>query len=421
MCIHRRAPGNKRPVIALSGPVIAFARQLRQDALMETPPHTAPLRIIQVVNVRWFNATAWYGLFLAKLLREAGHEVLTLGLGGTESFAKAEEWGLSPMALPLNDTNPLAVAALTGKLRRLIRDFTPDIVNCHRGESFALWAALKALSGNGFGLVRTRGDQRPPKGGIVNAYLHTRAADGVIATCSAIAEAFRARLRVPENQLHTIYGGVDTRLFYRDANGRAAARASLGLGPKDCAIGLVGRFDAVKGQKELIEAFAKMKEAAGQSSRRPRLVLAGFATSSTSEETVRSWASEAGLGDDVLFPGRVPDVRGLLNALDLGVVASLGSETIARVALEVMACGVPLIGTTVGVMPDLLDAEALVPPGDTGAMADLLRRFLAGPEYGETLCVAQEKRMQTLSEKDFLEQTLAVYRQVAAKRAGLTN
>jgi hypothetical protein len=38
------------------------------------------LRLIQVVNVRWVNATAWYALFLARLLKEAGHQVLTLGL-----------------------------------------------------------------------------------------------------------------------------------------------------------------------------------------------------------------------------------------------------------------------------------------------------------------------------------------------------
>lgn len=384
---------------------------------MKTLSPDAALRIIQVVNVRWFNATAWYGLFLAKLFREAGHEVLTLGLGGTESFARAEEWGLSPVALPLNAANPLAVAALGGKLRRVIRDFRPLIVNCHRGESFFLWAALKHFENNGFGLIRTRGDQRLPKGGLVNAYLHARAADAVIATSSAIAGAFRTRLNVPEDRIHTIFGGVDTRVFYRDEGSRATTRASLGLGPADCAIGLVGRFDAVKGQKELIRAFARLKEAGDVFSRRPRLVLAGFATSSTSEADIRAWVNEAGIAADVLLPGRCPDIRGLMNALDLGVVASLGSETIARAALEIMACGVPLVGADVGVMPDLLAPEALVPPGDIAATAALLRRFLTDSAFGDALRAAQAHRMCSLSEKSFLEQTLAVYRSVAAKRA----
>lgn len=62
----------------------------------------ARLRVIQVVNVRWFNATAWYGLFLATLLREAGHEVRVLCPAGTECCDKAREMGLDPEPLDLN-------------------------------------------------------------------------------------------------------------------------------------------------------------------------------------------------------------------------------------------------------------------------------------------------------------------------------
>ena len=50
-------------------------------------------RSIQVVNVRWFNATAWYGLELARLLNAAGHESRVVALADTETFAKAEEMG----------------------------------------------------------------------------------------------------------------------------------------------------------------------------------------------------------------------------------------------------------------------------------------------------------------------------------------
>lgn len=59
-------------------------------------------RSIQVVNVRWFNATAWYGLELARLLNAAGHESRVVALADTETFAKAEEMGLRPLAMPLN-------------------------------------------------------------------------------------------------------------------------------------------------------------------------------------------------------------------------------------------------------------------------------------------------------------------------------
>lgn len=51
------------------------------------------MRSIQVVNVRWFNATAWYGMYLSRLLLEGGHEVLVLGLPGTLSARKGRNGG----------------------------------------------------------------------------------------------------------------------------------------------------------------------------------------------------------------------------------------------------------------------------------------------------------------------------------------
>ena len=134
------------------------------------------LRIIQVVNVRWFNATAWYGLFLSRLLREAGHEALVLALPGTEAFAKAEAMGLEPAPLNLNSGNPLVLAGELRRLRALLREFKPHVVNCHRGEGLLFWGMFKAL-GHPFALVRTRGDQRPPKGNLPNRLLHARLAD----------------------------------------------------------------------------------------------------------------------------------------------------------------------------------------------------------------------------------------------------
>ena len=91
--------------------------------------------------------------------------------------------------------------------------------------------------------------------------------------------------------------------------------------------------------------------------------------------------------------GKVPDVTACLSALDVGVVASLWSETIARAALEIMACGRPLVSTSVGVMPDLLPASALVAPGDVDALAGVLRRAALSLQR-LTLLPAQAMRLR---------------------------
>ena len=290
-------------------------------------------RSIQVVNVRWFNATAWYGLELARLLNAAGHESRVVALADTETFAKAEEMGLRPLAMPLNAKNPLEFPGLIRDMGRLVREFRPDVVNCHRGESFLFWGLLKGMGG--YALVRTRGDQRLPKGNLPNRILHTRVADAVVATNSVMARHFAEKMRVPAERLHMILGGVDTERFRFEPEGRAEVRARYGFTDDECVVGLLGRFDLVKGQRETIAALAKL---VGEGVRNIRLLLLGFSTATLQEE-VEAWIREAGMERYVTITGKVPDVTACLSALDVGVVASLWSETIARAALEIMACG----------------------------------------------------------------------------------
>lgn len=362
------------------------------------------MRSIQVVNVRWFNATAWYGMYLSHLLQEAGHEVLVLGLPGTLSARKGEEWGLPMRLLPLNTATPWGLAGLYAELRTLTRQFRPDVVNCHRGESFLLWGLLKKDLG-GFRLVRTRGDQRPPKANLVNRWLHNNVADAVITTNARMTRHFRDAFRMPPTKLHQILGGVDTSTFFPDQHARARIRTELGYADTDFVVGLLGRFDAVKGQLDLIQAVARLHRT-GMTNL--RLLLLGF-ESPIPESTVRAWLAEHGVEAITHITGKRPDIAACLNALDLGVVASRWSETIARAALEIMATGVPLIGTDVGVMPDLLEPEALLPAGDVDALTERIRAAHDNPGMVHTLRQAQTKRISTLSGHDFLAQTLKVY------------
>jgi glycosyltransferase involved in cell wall biosynthesis len=382
------------------------------DGSFVTPAARSPLRIIEVVNVRWFNATAWYGLTLSRLLKNAGHEVRVLGLAGTASYAKAREMGLNPLPCDANTLSPLALPAMLRQMASLLREFRPHVVNCHRGEGMVFWALLKA-AGFSFALVRTRGDQRPPKAGIGNRTLYSRLVDALVATNSRTARECRALLGVEERRLFIIPGGVDERRFAPNAGSREKVRGAYGLADDDILVGLLGRFDPVKGQRELMDALSRlpgMRRSALSGSRSPRvrLLFVGL-PAALSRKTLEDWAREYGIEGCLVVDGPEADVAAHINAMDLGVVASQGSEAIARAAFEIMACGVPLVGTDVGVMPDLLSRRALSPVGDTSALASLLDRALSDASFREELRHEQSRRMSAFSEEKFLEQTLAVY------------
>lgn len=366
------------------------------------------MRAIQVVNVRWFNATVWYGLYLAKLMSEAGHEVLALTLPGTESHEKALEWGIETRCLPLNSAGPLTAFRLYRELSGLVHDFRPDVINCHRGESFYLFGLLRKRLG-GFKLVRTRGDQRPPRNDPANRWLHGNCADAVVATNSAMARHFRKNFGLCEPRLATIIGGVDRERFAFDPAGRERVRREFGYDQNDFVVGLMGRFDEVKGQREAIRAVAALRGKTGRM--RVKLMLLGF-ESATSEAEVRRWIAEAGAGELVAITGLRDDVPACVSAMDLGLVASKWSETIARAALEIMSCGVPLVGTRVGVMPDLLDDGALLAPGDVEDTAAIIRRAAMDADFRALLGERQSERMSELGARDFLLKTLSLYRSI---------
>ncbi|WP_419788171.1 glycosyltransferase family 4 protein [Pseudodesulfovibrio sp.] len=362
------------------------------------------MRIFQVINVRWFNATAWYALTLSRLLMDAGHEVLVLTQADTDAEKTAKAMGLKTQSVDLNTTNPVRFARAVGHIIQLLRTHRPDIVNCHRGEGFFLWGLLK-LGGFPFKLVRTRGDQRPPRCDTFNRWLHSKAADAVVVTNRFMADYFLKKMHTPAKGVWLIHGGVDMERFSFDPEGRDTVRAEFGFAPNDLVVGLLGRFDRVKGHRELIRAVAKLRETTLPNI---RLFLIGFDTAMTKSE-IEADIQTAKIADITRISGRRNDVAACISALDIGVVASLWSEAIARSALEIMAAERPLVSTSVGVMPDLVSPPALIAPGDETAMAEAIAK-VAKPDISSQVLDRQKRIMSQLTLEEFLKRSLNLYR-----------
>ena len=363
------------------------------------------MKIIQVINVRWFNATAWYAFSLSQLLARDGHDVLIVGLEGSPVLEKAGAQGMKTLPLPLNTNNPIRLVHLYRRIGRLLEEFQPDIVNCHRGESFILWG-LHRLARKSFKLVRTRGDQRLPKNNVFNRWLHNRVADAVVATNSATANCFLESLGVSSKKLWLVHGGVDTDAFRFDPKGRDRVRKEFRFSDQDTVIGLLGRFDEVKGQKQCIEAVSRLYHV--QNHRNIRLMLLGFETA-TSQHQIEEWIRKWNAGQITVVTGKRKDVAACISAMDIGLVTSLWSEAIARAALEIMACDRPLLSTRVGVMPDILPEQALFPPGDPADIIVLLEKALNQPDFLSEVHWEQQRRVPQLSGQAFLRQSLNLY------------
>lgn len=122
-----------------------------------------------------------------------------------------------------------------------------------------------------------------------------------------------------------------------------------------------------------------------------------------------------GIGSRITFTGRISDaefVRQYAKA-SLAVVPSV-YEGFGLPVGEAMACGVPVISTTGGALPEVVgDAGVLVPPADAAALADAICRLLDAPDHAAQLGRAGFKRVQThFTWQRAAQKTVAVYREV---------
>ena len=115
----------------------------------------------------------------------------------------------------------------------------------------------------------------------------------------------------------------------------------------------------------------------------------------------------------VRFVGRVDDARlaALRAGAALALVPSRSAETFGLAAAEAMAAGVPVAGSRVGALPELLEEQAMAPPGDARALAEAIERVRADPNAGERA----RERIRALCAPEVVAEKLAeVYRAAAA-------
>ena len=296
------------------------------------------LTVWHLSSNRWNSAITEYALSAARALMLAGHRSVFTPLAGSPAEARAERY-LETRAVPR-----FTVAEL-GKLRTMAREIRPDVIMTYGGPETFL---SKALPG---AVVRFRG-QALDAGGFASG-ARQRFAHAHAALLLAPSEALAAQLTAlaPEQAAVCVPLGCDTQVFTR------VPAASLGERPE---LVVLGRLDPVKGHAAMMRLMVRVLGDWPGDLPRPRLHVVGE-PANLSATYLTELVKAAGLtfGDDFrLTATRVPDIARLLSEATLGVVPSLGSEIICRVAEEFLLCGTPVVVSGVGSLDEVLFSDA---------------------------------------------------------------
>jgi glycosyltransferase involved in cell wall biosynthesis len=232
----------------------------------------------------------------------------------------------------------------------------------------------------------------------------------VVALSATHADYVSRRGGVDHSRIAVISNGVDTGRFepVPSRGERDRVRESLGLAPRDFVVTIVAALRPEKNHEMFLRAAAGFCREGGSGV---------FLVAGDGEEAgkLHDLAGELGLGDAVRFMGARDDIPAILSASDVSVLCSHPVvETFPLAVLEAMACGVPVVVTAVGSIPEVLtDGREgfIIPPGDVRALTRALLG-LAGDAAGRRTMGerARERVESAFSEARMIAEYAALFR-----------
>lgn len=327
------------------------------------------------------------GVF-AERLRDAGIEVITLGLGHKWQFRRA------------------------ARLEGVLRERNPDILHCHLFHANVLGRRLAARAGVRHVVATVHIAERRWRPWRFWIERWTDPLGDITVCVSRAALEFQSRKTgLPESRFTVIPNGVDTARFAEPGRSRDDVRAALGVPSGARVVGSVGRLDPQKGYRYLIPAFAELAAEADDLD----LVIAG---DGPERRRLEALAGRSGCAGRVHLLGRREDVPDLLHAFDVFAMPSI-YEGFGLTAVEAMAAGVPVVASAVDSLPEILGAGErggrvgrLVPPRRPDKLAEAIGDVLARPP-GEQVERARHRARQEYDVAKMVERYAELYDSLA--------
>ncbi|MFC1943910.1 glycosyltransferase family 4 protein [Chloroflexota bacterium] len=224
--------------------------------------------------------------------------------------------------------------------------------------------------------------------------------DRIITVSQNSAEDIKRCFNVSEDKLRVIYNGVDTD-FFKGNGGLARQPNSI--------IAVDSGSQHVKGTRYLLQALYLLKQ---RGDGKTRLTLVG---KGGPDSELAALVREYGLDDAVTFTGVISQEELLryYSTAEVAVVPSL-YEGFGLPAAEAMSCGLPLVVSSAGALPEVVGEDGqsglLVPPADPDALATAIRRLLSDEGLRESMGRAgRDRAKREFSWRRAAQETVRVY------------
>ncbi len=373
------------------------------------------MKILIGSNVHWWNAEAAYACIIAKLLQDAGHSVFVLTRPDSLNEQRLKERGLRLVThIDLNSNNPFRLFRAYQKLKKFLLEERIELINPHRSEGFPLFVfavrALRSLAPeNPLPVIRTRGTTRLMHQHWLNRKMHSDWTDFHITAGKIVSERILSSVNIFAEKLKTIYYPVNCPQL--PLGSQKDYRTEFQISANAKVLAVVGRIRPVKGQRILLQSLSQLLQEF------PDLVLLmPYRDTSENEPEMRALHADINQFELEAHVRLIPereDILSLMEFADAGVVSSVESEVICRVAVEFFSVGTPVVAFPTGCLPEIIrhSENGLLAEDQTAeALTEELRKILADTELRKNLGLgARHDAEERFNPQKMLAETLEIF------------
>ena len=304
----------------------------------------------------------------AKGFIERGHRVMLLTPPDAEIFPAAKKMGVPVTAVSMAKKRFGPLFALREWLSQHGRDY--DVINTHSSTDSWLAAVACATLHDMPAIVRSRHVSTPINNHFSTRWLYTKATSHIVTTGEALREQLHRDNGYALDNMTSVRTGIDLR-YYQPLD-KAAMRVRLGIDDKPT-LGVLATLRDWKGHRDLLDAMVILRAQFPQW----RLIIIG---DGPERERLNARISELGLQSIVRMVGNQDNVPEWLSALDLLTLPSYGAEGVPQGIMQGMACGLPVVSTTVGAINEAVQDGKTgyqVAPRDPPVLAAALAKLMA--------------------------------------------
>ena len=239
------------------------------------------------------------------------------------------------------------------KLARTIDEFDADVIHMHWGKDLPLVSLAIKLSRKKPAMVYTRQMQiTRMKTDFYHRFLYKEMSLMLAITNQLRDRCARMLGEVTGERVETLYYGVPEPEQPFSANEITSKRDTLGFDEHDFIVGLFGRLEDQKGQHLLIKAIAQAK----QKNTELKAIIVGHEMVAGYVEELKKLASELNVSENIVFMDFIDKPQQIMQICDCVLLATY-METFGLVLPEAMRCGIAVIGSNAGGVPEIIDHD----------------------------------------------------------------